>query len=382
MISPQFHPLVGGYERSAMRLSGALTTQGNSVTVIADRRNRSWPKEETIDGFLVKRLWCLFRPRLHMLTSLFSLSLYLLLHGRQYQVWHVHQYGLHAVLSVTIGTILRRPVIMKLTSTGGQGLSQTSSTLPWPKFCLKVLSRVDGVVAMTRETHQEAINFGIPPSQIHLIGNGIDTKRFHPVDLKQRHSMRINNNLKAEGVVIWVGRLSPEKNPDGLLSAWRLALPRLPKGWHLVLVGDGPMHTTLQEIIIEDGISSTVKLVGKQSNVEEWLAMADIYVMTSHNEGLSNTMLEAMATGLPVVTTNVSGTLENIEETGAGIVVPCGDMNAIAAALVRLASDLSLREKQGRLGYDVIKKRFSLSHITASFLKLYQRLVSRGRKVV
>lgn len=380
MISPQFHPLVGGYERAAMRLSQALAAQGAKVTVVAEHRDKRWPREETIDGFNVRRLWCLFRPRVHMVTSLGSLCLFLMLHGRQYQVWHVHQYGLHAVLSIIMGRLLNRPVVMKLTSSGGQGLIQTSSALPLPKLCLAVLSRVDAVVTMTRETRQEAVAFGMPVPRINVIGNGIDTDLFHPVDLKQRSALRKKNNIQARGLVVWVGRLSPEKNPDGLLDAWRLALPRLPDGWRLVVVGDGPMYSTLQEFITEDGTSGFVQFVGRQNNVEEWLAMADIYVMTSHNEGLSNTMLEAMATGLPVVATRVSGTIENIEEPCAGIVVSCGDMAAVANSLVSLATDAGLREQQGRLGLDVIEKRFSLSHITANFLKLYQRLVVKGDK--
>ncbi len=380
MISPQFHPLVGGYERAAMRLSGALAAQGSKVTVITEHRDKRWPRKETIDGFHVRRLWCLYRPRIHIVTSLCSMCLFLMLHGRQYQVWHVHQYGLHAVFSIIMGKLFNRPVVMKLTSSGDQGLTQTTSTLPLPKLCLAVLSRVDAVVAMTRETRQEAVEFGLPVSRINMIGNGIDTDRFHPVDTKQQSALRKKHNIQARGLVIWIGRLSQEKNSDGLLKAWRLALPRLLDGWRLVVVGDGPMYSTLQEFITEGGTSGSVQFVGKQNNVEEWLAMADIYVMTSHNEGLSNTMLEAMATGLPVVTTRVSGTIENIEEPCAGIVVPCGDMAAIANSLVSLATNTGLREQQGRNGHYVIEKRFSLSHITARFLVLYQRLASRSDK--
>ena len=380
MIAPQFHPLVGGYERAAMRLSCELSSRGHNVTVITERRDKQWPKREDFNGFNVRRLWCLFRPHWHMSTALFSFFIYLLFQGRQYQVWHVHQYGLHAVLAIATGKLLGRPVILKLTSSGKQGLEQASSNLPMSELSKNILMRVDKVVALTRETRKEAILFGIPSNRVILIGNGVEDNRFHPVESDKRTALRTRNHLSGQGLVVWVGRLSQEKNPDGLLEAWRIALPKLPNEWALIIVGDGPLLPTLKSTVDKYQLNQTVHLVGRQANVEEWLAMADIYVMTSHNEGLSNTMLEAMATGLPVVTTRVSGTEENIEEPEAGKVVACNDMEAVASALVGLASNPELRFRHGKQGRDVIDRKFSISRVAEQHLALYQKLINKSSK--
>ena len=122
MISPQFRPLVGGYERAAERLSAALAEVGLRVVVIAERRDRAWPAMECIDGYEVRRLSCSYRRHRHAVTSLLSFAGFLLRHGREFDVWHVHQYGFHAALAVALGKVLRRPVVLKLTSSGAMGI--------------------------------------------------------------------------------------------------------------------------------------------------------------------------------------------------------------------------------------------------------------------
>src|SRR6266571_4708787 len=125
MISPQFRPLVGGYERAAERLSGALAEAGISVVVITERRDHAWPAVECIDGYKVRRLWCVYRRHLHTISSLLAFARFLLRHGREFDVWHVHQYGFHAALAMALGKVLRRPVVFKLTSSAAMGIERT-----------------------------------------------------------------------------------------------------------------------------------------------------------------------------------------------------------------------------------------------------------------
>ena len=124
MIAPQFRPLVGGYERAAERLAEELVSLGHEVTVIADCRDKCWPRMETTNGVTVRRLWCIYRTGLHLLTALLSHAAFLLLNGRRYDVFHIHQYGYHAAVTVVIGRLLRRPIILKITNTGAQGIEQ------------------------------------------------------------------------------------------------------------------------------------------------------------------------------------------------------------------------------------------------------------------
>lgn len=379
-LSPQFRPILGGYERAAERLSGALAKLGVDVTVITERRESFWPAHESADGVAIHRLPCIYRPHIHMLSSLLAFAWFLLWRGRRFDVWHVHQYGLHALLAVALGKALRRPVVVKLTSAGEQGIGKTVSHLPLPRLSAALLRRMAACVATSRTTLEEALAFGIPPERVHLVGNGVDTRLFHPAPSPERLAERESLGINASGLIIFVGRLSPEKNPDGLLTAWQSAQKELPDGWRLMLLGDGPMRDTLNSAIESSGQGEYVRLAGNQKDVARWMRAADVYVLTSHHEGLSNTTLEAMASGLPVITTRVSGSAETVGETGAGIVVDVGRMDQLQAALIRLVRDAPLQEQMGRIGRAVVAEQYSIEHVAEAHLGLYQRLVAGAQK--
>jgi len=129
-------------------------------------------------------------------------------------------------------------------------------------------------------------------------------------------------------------------------------------------------------VIARAGLSPSVRLIGHRLDVERWLRVADLFVLTSHHEGLSNATLEAMASGLPVVCTRVSGSAELLGETGAGLIAEVGRMDQVADAVARLACDPSLREQMGEIGRQVVEKYYSIDHVTEAHLRLYRRLLS------
>jgi glycosyltransferase involved in cell wall biosynthesis len=380
MVSPQFRPLVGGYERAAERLSAELVCLGHEVTVIAERRDGSWPAREQADGVLVRRLWCLYRPHLHHVTSLAAFALFLFMQGRRFHVWHIHQHGVHAVLAVMLGKVLHRPVVLTLSSSKEHGIHQASAAMTLAGLARSWLRKVDAVAALSQEMRAEAQAFGIQADRIYVMGNGVDTTIFHPRSNEERLNLRRQLGVDADGMVVFVGRLSKEKNPDGLLRAWQLALPNFTAGWKLVLVGDGPMRGELEAFVDERRLRDTVFFTGLQANVESWLGAADVYVLASHIEGLSNAMLEAMAIGLPVVSTRVSGVRETVEEAGAGLVVDVGQKEQLADALIRLANDSALRSQMGRAGRAVILKTYSINHVAVLHERLYDKLLAEKSK--
>ena len=371
MISPQFHPIVGGYERAAERLSAALVKRGHQVTVIAERRDRGWPQSEVREGVAIRRIWCLYRPRLHMLTALVSLALFLVFCGRRFDIWHVHQYGMHAGVAVALGFLTRRPVVLKLTSSGDQGLAQALAARRLSRLLATLHRRVDAVVAPTRETEREALAFGISPARIHVLGNGVDIERFRPRDINERDRIKRRLGLDSEHLVIFVGRLSPEKNVEGLLRAWAQAHPLMGNGWTLLIIGDGPSRGVCEEIVMVEQMENSVEIVGYQPEIEEWMAVSELYVLSSHYEGMSNTLLEAMACGLPVVATRVSGIVELVVDSGCGLAVEASDFSAFARALIELAADELRRHDLGAKGRAKIVANYSIAAVAAKHEGVY-----------
>lgn len=378
MISPQFRPIVGGYERSAERLSIGLAENGHSVTVTAERRDRSWAPDENVQGVAVRRLWCIHRPRLHMITSLMSLGAFLVWRGRRFDLWHVHQYGLHAALCVAVGKLLGKPVVLKLTNSGDESVSKAVARTRGAPIVAASLRRVDAVVALTLETAHEAVDFGIRRERVHTLGNGVDPISFRPRDRSERHQLRNGLGLTAcSGVVVCVGRLVGVKNPTAVLDAWARIVEGLPGAWKLVYVGDGPLGPLLREKVRAAGLEESVLVVGQQANISEWMGASDVYVSASNHEGLSNTMLEAMSCGLAVVVTRVSGTQEVVEDPGAGVAVDIGDVEALARAIAALVGDDSLRGRLGRKARAVIEERYSIQAVVKRHEVLYGRLLNK-----
>jgi glycosyltransferase involved in cell wall biosynthesis len=375
MIAPQFRPLIGGYERAAERLCAALAERGFQVTVIAERRVRSWPVREIVQGYEVRRLPCLYRRQLHIVSSLLVFGIYMLLHGRRFQVWHVHQYGPHAALAVALGKLLRRPVVLKLTSSAIMGIEQTLGKGIWGGLLGFLHCRVSACLAVSEETRTEAVQFGIPPERVHLIPNGVDRRSFRPASPKERADARRALGLECQRLVLYVGRLAPEKNPLGLLEAWAAVDGAIRTGSMLALVGDGPLRAMLADYVVARGLSESVQIVGEQNDVACWMRAADLYVLASHNEGLSNTLLEAMASGLPVVSTRVSGSIETVEEAGAGLLVDVGRVDRLSEAMARMLADTPLRERMGQAGRVLIEAKYSIDVVAQACLRLYRSLM-------
>lgn len=379
MISPQYRPIVGGYEKAAERLSTALAAMGHSVTVVSERRNMAWPKTETLAGVSVRRLWCAYRPHLHMLTALVSFALFLLFRGRRFDVWHVHQYGPHAALTVALGLLMRRPVVLKLTSSTSMSIETAIGGGIGGHFLGFFHRRVSACVAVSEETREEAIHFGIPSARIYLIPNGVDGNQFHPVSPEERASSRRRLGLNCERLVLFVGRLSPEKNPLGLLAAWSAVNPKVRESTLLAIVGDGPDRSNVQAKAKESCISGSVHLAGGRDDVDVWYCAADVYIISSNREGLSNTMIEALASGLPVISTRVSGSSILLESPAAGHVVDVGDVQHLASTIELFLQDKTLITRFGANARLTFESHFSLETTTSNMLLLYESLLNRNK---
>lgn len=375
MICPQFRPLVGGYERAAERLSGALAGYGCTVCVVTERRQADWPQREELDGVQVKRLACRYRPRWHMATSIASHAAWLLRHGRRFDVWHVHQYGLHATLTIILGKVLQRRVVLKLTNSAQQGIDATLADAPFPRLQRWAHRRVDACAAVTEETMREACAFGIARERALRIPNGVDTDSFQPPAPAERDALRERLGLARDAcLAVSVGRLAHEKNPLGIVEAWARARPAFRAPWLLAFVGDGPLRAAVASRVRELGLDGNVRIVGHCDRVQDWLRAADLFVLGSHNEGMANTALEAMACGLPSVVTAVSGMDALMTQTGAGLVAPPGDAAALAQRLVELHDDAPRRRAMGAAAREAILSGYSISQIAQRYLALYERL--------
>ena len=196
---------------------------------------------------------------------------------------------------------------------------------------------------------------GVPPGQVTSVPTGIDPVRFSPGDkAATRNALGLDPDKHYLGIVAtlrsWKGHLY-------LLEAFASA--NLP-GWTLLIVGDGPMRETIEAKIAELALGERAKLVGQQQRPEDWLRALDIFVLPSYaNEGVPQAVLQAMFTGLPIVTTPVGAILEAVTDGETALVVPPKDAAALAAALVSLAGTAEARDRFGAAARMRAQERFS-----------------------
>jgi glycosyltransferase involved in cell wall biosynthesis len=175
-------------------------------------------------------------------------------------------------------------------------------------------------------------------------------------------------------LTVYTGRLSREKRLDVLIAAWQQVL-RSGRDARLWLVGEGPEHEQLERQIRELGLSAKVSLVGAFDCVEDLLFAADHFVLPSSEEGLSNSLLEAMAAGLPVVVSDIPGNRRAVENDVNGVVVPVNNSAALAAAIGRLLNQSEWAAQLGAAARSRAAAEFSIARMVDQNLELFRRLL-------
>jgi sugar transferase (PEP-CTERM/EpsH1 system associated) len=236
---------------------------------------------------------------------------------------------------------------------------------------------VSHYVALSRELERYlADNVGVPQQRISQIYNGVDAQRFHPA--RPRAAIA---GCPFTGSDLWlvgtVGRMQAVKDPVNLARAFVCALardPALRARMRLVMVGDGALRAEVAATLAAAGVQDLAWLPGERSDVAEILRGLDAFMLPSLAEGISNTILEAMASGLPVIATDVGGNGELVVDGITGGLVPAADPDALAHAIVRQARDPDAARRAGRAARERAERMFSLDAMIDSHQRLYEAL--------
>ena len=181
-----------------------------------------------------------------------------------------------------------------------------------------------------------------------------------------------------EVVVGYAGRMVPIKDLPTLIRAFALALERHPR-LRLVLAGDGPVRPTIEALAAELGVGQRVHFLGWTTDLRRFYATIDVCALSSLNEGTPVAVIEAMAAGKPVVATSVGGVPDVVEDGETGLLVPPRGAEALASAIVRLASDPEERSRMGELGRHRARERYSHTRLVADIERLYVEGLARKR---
>jgi glycosyltransferase involved in cell wall biosynthesis len=289
---------------------------------------------------------------------------------RDSRIQVVHSYLFHGNW---FGTLMARLARVPVVIASKRSLDVYSRT--GERWACRVVNRLaDRVTANSRavrdHVHQTE---GCPLEKIVVIPNGIDLNRVNSRNGTGRTESL--NSAPSGPVVGTVGRLSWKKGQVDLLDAAAEVLGRVPKACFL-LVGDGPLQGELQSRAKKLGIEDHVRFAGSVEDGAAVLSQMDIFVLPPHMEGMSNSLLEAMAAGKPVVATNVGGNPEVVVDGKTGLLVPPGNPKALARAILRLLAAPGLARGLGEAGRVRAESEFTTGAMVARLEGLYDSLLA------
>ena len=300
-----------------------------------------------------------------------------LLHRERVDIVHSHNWPTFFD-AVVAATLARVPVLVH-----GEHGRENQAALPWRRRLLsRFLARgVSRLVAVSRNISCELLDeWKVKPEWISEIPNGVDTEVFGQAydlgALRRAFALTPENR-----VVMTIGGFRPVKDYPTLLRAFALLYRTMPEA-RLMLVGRSPdnhMQGQLETLANELGIREVVRFPGTRHDTPQLLALCDVYVNSSVYEGMSNTILEAMAARKPVVATAVGGTPDLVCDQLTGVLVPPGNDHALAERLEILLSDPARAQTMGAAGRERVLRNHSMARMIQAYSDLYEEMTCRGR---
>ncbi len=378
MISQGYFPLVGGAERQVTAVSQQLVRRGVEVDVITRRFPGLMPSE-TISGVTVHRLPA---PQPKALASLsFTLSTLPLIRRLKPDVLHAHELLSPTTTAVAAGQLFKIPVVA--TIHGGGEISRLKQKA-FGKTRLQIFrSRVSRFITIDRDIDEQLALLGVPQQLRTWIPNGVDIEHFCPANAAQKAQIKADLHLPEGPVVVFTGRLVSLKRVDQLISAWARVYQSFPNGT-LLIIGTGPEESALKRTAYPaqtasldavDDCGTGIRFIGEVQDVVHYLQAADLFVFPSSREGLSVSLLEAMACGLAVIATDVGGNVDLIRHQQTGWLVPGNNTIELfihlAEAMRILLLDQPLRMRLAQAGREHIVQSYSLAGVAKSLQELY-----------
>jgi glycogen(starch) synthase len=370
ILNHEYPPIGGGGGNACQHIVRDLAAMGLEVTLVTSAFG-DLPAHAREDGASIYRVPA-FRTREAESTTAGILAYTL---NAALRVVRIERPDLvHAFFGVPAGLVAyglkavsRVPYVVSFRGKdvhGGQAREMGGITGALKAVSMPVWRNANALVANSQGLHDIALRVD-PDARIEVIPNGIDTDRFYPADSHPEGKIRI----------LYVGRLEPFKGIETLLSA--LARIASTERIQLQLVGDGSLRADLERKVADLGLSEAVTFQGwvDREAVPKCYRRADLFVMPSLVEGMPNGVLEAMASGLPVIASRVPGTEEIVQDGHNGLLFEPTSVDGLADALKRAIEDHDLRRRLGTEARRVSHER-SWEHVARRYASVYDRILS------
>jgi glycosyltransferase involved in cell wall biosynthesis len=260
--------------------------------------------------------------------------------------------------------------------TGFMNSGRLSTFFKLAKKRLQIAKQLDGLISISNTIRNELLELDIDPSKIISIPNGVDAECFKPESKEGKRRLRSDLRLKDQFTVLFVGEIVPRKQPHLILKALELSA-RLQESVQFVFVGpvnDVDYGESFLASVNKISGKASVQWVDFSSKPEDYYGAADVFVLPSSNEGMSNAILEAMASGLPIISTNVSGNDELVQHRKNGLLLEDENIpKQLVDILLMLSSDEERAIEFGQQSRSMIMKKFTLTKVAESYMNVFSK---------
>jgi glycosyltransferase involved in cell wall biosynthesis len=368
-VSARFWPDLGGAERQLGLLASFLVRQGHGVTVICQKRAVADTPGE-LNGVEVVRLSPGPGGRLRSLAFAVNMVRFLSRRGKTFDVVHANLASSPALVARLWAWRRKRPAVLKFGASGSLGDAAVSRGTALGRWKLRRLQEgFDLYLCPNGEIRREFLDLGFPAAKLAVFPNGVDAGFFRPADGGEREDLRRKLGWEGRVVALFTGRFEPQKNLLPLLEGWKPIVARH-RGALLILVGEGSQGPLLRGAAGVDGPGGAVRVLGRQEShgLRGMLQAADFFVLPSLMEGMSNSLLEAMACGLPALVSDIPGSRDMITNGQNGFLFSLDDPAGLSGGLERLLASSPERRKLGAEARRTIERAFTLEKVGARYL--------------
>ncbi len=366
-----FYPHASGAERQAFAQGIELARRGHLVHVLTHKVPVE-PRDEIVQGIHIHR-WI----RSIHLGPLFGIS-FVLSAARalerladSFDVVHAHQGLWEAVASGLARRRLKeKPTLVQPASSGAFGEAQQLCQTKGFDRLRTIILRNTAFAAISQGVEKEWLDLGVPAERMVRMASGVDAFHFRPGESS------LENDLPPGPRVVFTGRLHPQKNLEVLLEAW----PAVAKatGATLLLVGHGPERRKLEMLAESRRITDCVRFCGSVFDPAEHLRASDVFVLPSVAEGMSNSLLEAMASALPCVVSRIGGNVDLVEDGVTGLLADPIDVSDWCEKILLLLKDRELARRLGSSARALVEETYDMRVVVSRYELLYERLLAGG----
>ena len=369
-VVSHFYPNASGAERQALAQGVELAGRGHEVHVVT-RFIEGKPVDDEHGGVQIHR-WVKPSTRgpLFALSFVAGVIRALVKLRPKYDLIHTHQ-GLWEAIATGLGRdfLENAPILVQPASSGYYGEAEELARTKGFPILRRLAIRNPMFAAISEDIERQWHALGVPNDRIVRTASGVDAEHFRP------DPSSVAASLPEGPKVLFTGRLHPQKNLDVLLNAWPDVVKSSPAT--LVLVGDGVDRKRLEEKAKRLGVANSVHFTGAVDDPAEYLRAADVFVLPSVAEGMSNSLLEGMASGLPCIASEIGGNIDLLDHGRTGWLVAPDDRPGWTEAILRVLQDAALGRFVGGEARRRIEHEFALPVVVDRYLDIYRQMLAR-----